>query len=435
MMQTRPGFNVIGNISANTGLGVHARHLITLIRERGHPVTVFDIDPSGNRGRHDTQFADITVNDPDELPHPINLFVLQPSAVFTFLAGHPKFDVEPGRLHAAVAMWELTVVPERWKRGFQALDVVLAASDFVQGVFSENLSGPFIVPAPCPLYLPDSVVPSRARFDLPDEPVIFVTSFEPASDPERKNPFAAIHAFLKAFPSGSGALLVIKVNNSRRDGALHPAVARLHELCRGHPNILILDVVLSYPDVLSLYASCDCFVSMHRSEGLGLGLMEAMALGKPVIATAWSGNMSFMSHANSCLVGYELIPARSDLQVYSKRYLGKDAYWADPSFEQAAAWMQELTRNASRRKDIARRAADSMALYQTLAKKGAFLDELIALHESRAFLRAPRQHPSPAELWQAASQSDSGWPRKARAGIQTLWDVYIAWRLNKKPSH
>jgi hypothetical protein len=91
---------------------------------------------------------------------------------------------------------------------------------------------------------------------------------------------------------------------------------------------------------------------MHRPEGLGLGLMEAMALGKPVIATAWSGNMSFMSHTNSCLVGYELIPARSDLQVYSKRYLGKDAYWADPSIEQAAAWMQELTRNASHREAI-----------------------------------------------------------------------------------
>lgn len=434
-MQTQPGFNVIGNISANTGLGVHSRHLLTLMRERSHCVKVFDIDPSGNRGMHDTQFADITVNDPDELPYPINLFVLQPSAVFAFLAAHPKFAVEPGRLHAAVAMWELTVVPERWKRGFKALDVVLAASDFVQGVFSENLSGPFIVPAPCPLYLPESVVPNRARFDLPDAPVIFVTSFEPASDPERKNPFASIHAFLKAFPSESGALLVIKVNNSKLNGVLHPAVVRLHDLCREYAHIRILDEILSYTDVLSLYASCDCFISMHRSEGLGLGLMEAMALGKPVIATAWSGNMSFMSHTNSCLVGYELIPARSDLQVYSKRYLGKDAYWAAPSIEQAAAWMQELTRNASRREAIGRRAAASMARYQALAKEGQFLDELITLHENLAFLPALRQRPSPAELWQAASQNDSGRKIRVQAGMQEFWDKHIAWRLNKKPSH
>lgn len=208
----------------------------------------------------------------------------------------------------------------------------------------------------------------------------------------------------------------------------------MHELCRGHPNILILDEVLSYPDVLSLYASCDCFVSMHRSEGLGLGLMEAMALGKPVIATAWSGNMSFMSHTNSCLVGYELIPARSDLQVYSKRYLGKDAYWADPSIEQAAAWMQELTRNASHREAIGRRASDAMARYQALAKEGAFLDELVTLHENRAFIPSSRKRPSPAELWQAASEIDSGRKSQFQAGMQEFWDKHIAWRLNRKPS-
>lgn len=434
-MQTRPGFNVIGNITANTGLGVHSRHLLTLILERGHPVKVFDIDPSGNRGRHDTRFADIAVNDPGELPYSISLFVLQPSAVFAFLAAHPTFAFEPGRLHAAVAMWELTVVPERWKRGFQSLDVVLAASDFVQGVFSDNLSGPFIVPAPCPLYLPEPVVPDRARFDLPDAPVIFVTSFEPASDPERKNPFAAIRAFLKAFPDDGSALLVIKVNNPMLDGVLHPAISQLHELCRGRAHIRILDEVLSYPDVLCLYASCDAFISLHRAEGLGLGLMEAMALGKPVIATAWSGNMSFMSHTNSCLVGYELVPVRSELPVYSPRYLGKSAHWAEPSIEQAAAWMQELTRNASLREDIGRRAADSMVRYQARAKEGQFLDELITLHQNRAFLPRSSQRPSPAELWQAASLNHPGTAGKARSGMQKFWDTHIAWRLNKNPSH
>ncbi len=425
------GINIIGNISANTGLGVHARHLVTLTLDRGYPVKLFDLDPAGERGGHDTRFADITVNRPGELSYPINLFLLQPSAIFAFLAAHPEVLNAPDRLHAAIAMWELTVVPERWKRGFQSLDAVLAASDFVQGVFSANLSGPFIVPAPCPLYLPEAVVSDRARFGLPGEPVIFVTSFEPASDPERKNPFAAIRAFLKAFPKEDGASLVIKVNNARQDGKLHPAVEQLNDLCRAHSHIRMIDEVLSYQDVLSLYASCDVFISMHRSEGLGLGLMEAMALGKPVIATAWSGNMSFMNHTNSCLVGYELIPVRSDLPVYSQGYLGKAANWADPSIEHAAAWMQELTRNAPLREDIGRRAAASMAGYQRHAKEGQFLDELIKLYQYRAFLPRSSQRPSPAELWQAASNNEAGWAGKIRAGIQTLWDTHIAWRLKK----
>lgn len=429
------GFNVIGNVSANTGLGVHARHLVTLILDRGYPVKLFDYDPTGRCARHDTRFADITANNPDELPYSINLFVLTPTSIFTFLAAHPTFYKTLGRLHAAVPMWEQIVVPKAWKRGFQSLDVVLAASNFVQGVYSANLSGPFIVSAPCPLYMPEAVMPDRTRFGLPSESVIFVTSFDPNSDPERKNPFASLSAFLMAFPKEGGATLVIKVNNARLDGKLHPAITRLHDLCRAHAHIRILDDMLSYQDVLCLYASCDAFISLHRSEGLGLGLMEAMALGKPVIATAWSGNMSFMNHTNSCLVGYELIPVRADLSVYSQRNLGKSAYWAEPSIEHAAAWMQELTHNASLREDIGRRAAYSMARYQADAKKGQFLDELISLHQYRAFLPRLNQSPSPAELWQAASQTIPGWNGKVRAGIQSFWDKHIAWRLNKKPSH
>jgi glycosyltransferase involved in cell wall biosynthesis len=428
------GFNIIGNVSANTGLGVHVRNIVTLLIEKGYLIRVLDIDPTGNRRGHDQRFNDITVNSAGELPYSINLFVLQPSAVFAFLAANPEFSSAPDRLNAAVVMWELTVIPERWKRGFQSLDVVLAASDFVQGVFSENLSGLFIVPAPCPLYLPEAVAPDRARFDLADESVIFVTSFEPASDPERKNPFAAIRAFLKAFPKNGIASLVVKVNNAKLEGKLHPTIVQLHDLCREHRHIRILDEVMSYQDVLCLYASCDAFVSLHRAEGLGLGLMEAMALGKPVIATAWSGNMSFMNHTNSCLVRYELVPVRSDLLVYSQHYLGEAPYWADPSIEQAAAWMQELIRNVPLRENIGRQAANSMARYQTHAKEGRFLDELITLHQNRAFLPRLNQRPSPAELWQAASQNGTGWTGKMRAGIQTLWHRHIAWRLNKKSS-
>jgi hypothetical protein len=97
--------------------------------------------------------------------------------------------------------------------------------------------------------------------------------------------------------------------------------------------------------------------------------------------------------------------------------------------------MQELTRNALLREDIGRRAADSMARYQTHAKEGRFLDELITLQQHRAFLPGLGQRPTPAELWQAASQKDAGWAGKMRAEIQTLWHTRIAWRINKKSSH
>src|SRR5204862_1514764 len=136
----------------------------------------------------------------------------------------------------------------------------------------------------CPLYLPNQISPSRARFGLPEEAALFLVSFEPNSDVRRKNPFAAIEAFRQAFHNDSRRHLVIKLNNTTAKGGKHRAVTELHDICDAHENIHIVDRTLGYPDVLSLYATCDVVVSLHRAEGLGLGLMEAMALGKPVIA-------------------------------------------------------------------------------------------------------------------------------------------------------
>src|SRR6185369_6274208 len=101
---------------------------------------------------------------------------------------------------------------------------------------------------------------------------------------------------------------------------------------------------LGYDSVLSLYASLDVYLSLHRSEGLGLGLMEAMALGKPVIATGWSGNMSFMNHTNGCLVGYDLVPVAQTAthRYYQREFLGADTVWAEPHIDEASAWMTKL---------------------------------------------------------------------------------------------
>ena len=207
------------------------------------------------------------------------------------------------------------------------------------------------------------------------------------SDPERKNPFGAIHAFQRAFPDDARANLVIKLNNAQ--GANHtlvPILTKLRELCKADRRIRIIDEVLSYSDVLCLYASCDVFVSLHRSEGYGFGLLEAMALGKPVIATAWSGNMAFMSHANSCLVRYKLIPVNANLRVYSRVSLGAAATWADPDLDEAAAWMRKLVEDPGYRISLGHRAAMDTIDLQREAQKGKFVDEIRAVWQNYAFL-------------------------------------------------
>ena len=101
---------------------------------------------------------------------------------------------------------------------------------------------------------------------------------------------------------------MVKVNHA--DG--HPAgVARLESLVAGLPNVLLVDRQLSRQEVYDLLSLCDAYVSLHRAEGFGLCLAEAMFLGKPAVATGWSGNLDFMTPENSCLVSYRLVAAEA----------------------------------------------------------------------------------------------------------------------------
>jgi glycosyltransferase involved in cell wall biosynthesis len=159
----------------------------------------------------------------------------------------------------------------------------------------------------------------------------------------------------------------------------HPIMAELRQRCGSHPRIRVIDAAMSYPEVLSLYKSCDAFVSLHRAEGLGLALMESMALGKPVIATAWSGNMTFMNYTNACLVRYDLVPVESKIAVYSKEVTGPDVTWAAPRSRDAAAWMKRLADDRSLRERIGANAARDMRRYSDEARAGRFLDELTAV--------------------------------------------------------
>jgi hypothetical protein len=116
-----------------------------------------------------------------------------------------------------------------------------------------------------------------------------------------------------------------------------------------------------------------------------------MALGKPVVATAWSGNMTYMDHTNSCLVRYKLIPVEASNQEYKKKYLGKDAFWADPDVEVAAAWMKKLVDDRDLRLKIGNKAAEDIASFHKQALHGHFLEEIIAIYNSQVFMPARRE--------------------------------------------
>lgn len=334
-------------------------------------------------------------------------------------------------MNVGLIMWELAVLPRSWLQALKVLDVVAAASDFCGSTFAARLGNISTISVPCPICLPEGIHPSRRRFALPKQGTLFITSFEPNSDIQRKNPYAAIEAFLRAFAGNTRAHLVIKLNNTKANKAAHALISELRRSCAEQGTIHIIEEVLSYLDVLSLYATCDAFVSLHRSEGLGLALMEAMALGKPVIATGWSGNMTFMDHTNSCLVGYDLIPVQSSLLVYRKEYLGEEAVWANPSIEQAAAWMRRLVDDPNLRLSIGKKAATDMGEYQRIASKAHFVEELRALWEQRDFLspRHARRDLQVRHLWDAASSKPSSFAEKLKKQVHRSLEQHILWRF------
>ena len=426
------GFNVIGPVSSNIGLGVIARNVVRVLAQRGYPVALLDIDPGLGRGRHDLTYQRLFVDAETDLPYGVNLHIVSITELPDFVINHPKL-FGPQTFNVGFFMWELPVLPRVWKRALEFFDVLVAGSDFLRGTFENALSLIPIISAIQPFEMPKDVRADRVRFEIPNDVVAFVCVVDPMSDPERKNPFGAIEAFLKAFRSNEQVRLVVKLNNASSNGKDYRLVPKIRENCRVDSRIRVVDEVLAYPDVLSLYASCDVFIALHRSEGIGLGPLEAMALGKPVIATAWSGNMTYMDHCNSCLVRYRLVPAAGSIRFYTRQFLGTETVWADPDIEHAAAWMKRLAGDAQLRSTIGRRAAESVAAFMRSGEHAKFTDELHEIWQNREFL--PRQPPYPERdlsgLREAAFEHTASMAEIIARKGRTILDRYLLWRFRR----
>jgi glycosyltransferase involved in cell wall biosynthesis len=378
------GFNVIGFVSGNLGLGVSTRNTIAALKSRKFPVAVLDLDPGLGRSGFDTRYNHLRVRTPAELPYDVNLLVFPMESIGRFVLGTPDIFTRPDRINVACTFWELSVLPKPWQRALEFFDVIVAFSEFIRHALEFKLSGPSIVSARQPLYLPDGVRAQRERFGIGKEDVVFVTSLEFGSDPLRKNAHSIIEAFLKGLKDAPNARLLIRLNNVFPGMPWAPYLAYLENAVASDSRIRIVTEKMSYPEVLSLYASADIYVSLHRSEGLGLGPLEAMALGKPVIATGWSGNMTYMDHTNACLVPYKLIPVEGSVAAYStERLAGLDAVWADPDLDEAATWMRRLADNSELREEIGRKAAASIADLRDIASEVKFADQIRAIWEHR----------------------------------------------------
>jgi len=432
--------NLIGCVTGNLGLGVVARALGKAALARGFQVTVLDLDAGNGHARMAMDPAFAVISSADEFKPGINLVVLPPLGVVHLLARGGALSQLLARgdcLNALFTFWELPVLPSSWLRALQLFDAVVAPSGFIAGTLDAVLSGTPVVRGLTPLELPSGIAADRARFGLPEGVFLAVSSFDPLSDPERKNPQAAIEAFHRAFGDSDSARLVVKLSvpaggyaNKELDRTvLQPLLKRL----RADGRTLVIADSLSYRDVLSLYASADVFISLHRAEGLGLGLLESMALGKPVVATGWSGNKVFMSPASACMVRYSLVPTKATHEAYLAAMNGLEPYWAEPDIDDAALWLQRLASDSALRLSIGSAATRAYLRYQSEAATLGFLDDLIALRQHQeANSRAPSAEVRRRRIREVQHTLQlAGLGPAGRLGLRLRdqFDRHIAWRL------
>ncbi|MBU2787401.1 glycosyltransferase [Acidithiobacillus sp. YTS05] len=382
------GVNVIGHVSASIGLGTAARNLVSQIVAIGIPVQIFDLDPGLGRGGIELGLPPSVerVTRLEDLRHPINIFVLSPPTIDILLKQHGHSLNVEGRFNAAMVFWELPVIPESWRRSMQALDAVLCASPFIYSAFSFSCPGPLLVDAPVPTPLPAWEKATREDFGLPDKGVIFLSAFEPWSDPKRKNIEGVIQAFCKASDTHPDAWLVIKINGSDTS-EIRTILAPYLPLFQSHPRIKVILDAMPYTRALALLDLCDVYISLHRAEGFGLVPFEAMSLGKPVIATAWSGNMAYMNAHVACLVNYSLTEANGSVSVYKASMVSPGVQWAEPSVEEASAWVKFLLENPNERKEIGQRAKEHIARWNRNALESSWPKALIALARQKPLIR------------------------------------------------
>jgi glycosyltransferase involved in cell wall biosynthesis len=325
LVRTAPlGVNVAGYLDTESGMGEAARASIRSLEAAGVPVALNNV--ASRLRKMDASYASAFIEDN---PHPFNLVHLNADNMGWFADGRGKHYFRD-RYTIGYWFWELAAFREEWVPFFAYVDEVWAASEFVRESYAAWSPVP-VVRMPLPVVLPAFTPLGRTHFNLPSTGAVFLYIFDVSSQMERKNPLGAIEAFRRARFDRSDAVLALKFTNAEYDRA---AVRRLHEYADGL-NVVFLDGYMDRAELCALVDASDCYVSPHRSEGFGLTMLEAMRLGKPVIATAYSGNLDFMTADNSFGVRYRLVPLERDYGPYMK-----GAQWADPDLDEVARLMR-----------------------------------------------------------------------------------------------
>lgn len=346
---------LVGHPFAPIGRGEDLRATYRALKAAGLAPRVVDVWGGRGQRRDPALEREIAPDLTDTTGNGTEVFVINGDEIAPVLTHLGARRTAADRSIVFVA-WELSIYPAEWASQLARFTDVWVHSAFVRDavVRATNRPAQVILGATGVLIRP---FVGRRHFGLPEGALVFLTAFDLRSFVERKNPLAAVEAFARFCRSRPAldAALIVKLSGAMdRPGpafAFREALAQ-QTLDLGLGRVILLEGELTDSETKNLVRCSDAFISLHRSEGFGRFLAEAMLLGKPVIATNYSGNVDFMRPELACLVSYALIPVQPDAYPFWEGQV-----WADPNIEEAAQWMHRIADDVPWRRALGDRAS------------------------------------------------------------------------------
>ena len=363
------GINFIGYSKGELGLGQAMRSMVFSAKEALIPLVVRQFKVRMTSKQLNDSIGPYVS---DRCRYPVNIICINPDMLYR-LPSWVTYPEWAKTYNIGYWFWELENFPDAWHYATHVVDEIWVATDFIANAMRKSGKKVVKIPFPLEFDLPAEHL-NKTYFGLNPNEFTFLFSFDFNSVPERKNPEAVIRAFKEAFPKGdSSARLILKTMN----GGHYSEFRKSLEVLIAHDyRIEIRDEYITQDEMHGLIRSTDCYISLHRAEGLALGLAEAMFLGKPTIATGYSGNTDFMNSSNSVLVPFSLVPVPSG--AYPN---GEGQFWAEPDISMAAARMQKLVANQKFQENLGSSAALYMRQHHSYQLVGAAIkSELEALY-------------------------------------------------------
>ena len=355
------GVNLVGYLDADLGLGVVARRLQRALDAVGVPHVGVSYDRTSSNLRPG-------VSGEMHAPYHFTLMLITPEQLPLFVADVGE-DFLAGHHNIGLWYWESDVLTPRQSVSFNFVDEVWAATRYLKGTFGAAQRVPVhLIPPPLVFDQPDPAAMDRDRLGL-DDRFTFLFSFDYLSVMDRKNPIGLAEAYRRAFPDEHGGTRLVLKSIS---GHLFPRDReRLLDAVADRADIAVWDRLLPAGERLALIAAADCYVSLHRAEGLGLTMAEAMAVGTPVIATAYSGNLDFMPPGSALLVPAEVV------EVGPGQYYPAHGHWAEPDLDEAAAMMRRVHGDAGLRSRLVSAGRAALVPFSYEAAGAAARDSLL----------------------------------------------------------